>query len=157
MVSTTQGGTDAKDTSFSDLGTAIGNLDIGSQATTRSGTGESTTTNGLSLGFHDLTTSYQTILKLTSDNTFYTSNTVEIFAKLDAAVGTATVMTIKMVATDASADDQYTVPNTVTAARQVKDTPQMVTNYFSITPNNTEGLTTVSYGTTLASFSNTTT
>ena len=156
-VSTTQAAVDAKDTSFSDLGTAIGNLDIGSQTTTRSGTGETLTTNGLALGFHDLTTSEQTILKLTSDNAFYTSNTVEIFAKLNAAVGSATVMTIKMVATDAAADTQYTVPNTVTAARQVKDTPRMVTNYFSITPNTTEGLTAVTYGTTLASLTNTTT
>jgi len=157
VVSTTQAVTDAKDTSFSDLGTAIGNLDIGSQTTTRSGTGETLTTNGLSLGFHDLTTSEQTILKLTSDNANYTSNTVEIFAKLNAAVGTATVMTIKMVATDAAADATYTFPNTAGVEAAVKDTPRMVTNYYSITPNNTEGLTTVSYGTTLASLTNTTT
>ena len=44
-----------KDTVFNDLTTtAIGNLDIGSQATTRSGSGETLTTNGLGIGFHDL-------------------------------------------------------------------------------------------------------
>lgn len=156
-VGTTQGTTNDKDTAFIDLGTAIGNLDIGSQATTRSGTGETLTTDGLALGFHDLTDSYQTILKLTSDNTNYTSNTVEIFAKLDAAVGTATVITIKMVATDAAADDQYTFPNTAGVIAGVKDTPQMVTTLYTITPNNTEGLTTVSYVSSTATVSNTTT
>ena len=48
--------------------TATGNLDIGSQSTTRSGSGETLTTNGLSNGFHDLGTSYTTLLKLTSDD-----------------------------------------------------------------------------------------
>ena len=144
-----------KDTSFKDLGTAIGNLDIGSQVSTRSGTGETLTTNGLALGFHDLTTSYQTLLKLTSDNTSYTSNHIEIFAKLDAAVGTATVITVKMVATDGSADDQYTAGNTSGVAVAIKDTPKMVTTLFTLTPNNTEGLTTVSYVSTTATVSNT--
>ena len=143
-----------KDTAFKDLGTAIGNLDIGSQASTRSGTGETLTTNGLALGFHDLTTSYQTILKLTSDNTNYTSNHVEIFAKLDAAVGTATVITVKMVATDAASDAQY---DGASVAIGIKDTPKMVTTLFTLTPNNTEGLTTVSYVNTTATVSNTTT
>ena len=156
-VGTTQGSTNPKDTAFIDLGTAIGNLDIGSQATTRSGTGETLTTDGLSLGFHDLTSSYQTLLKLTSDNSNYTSNTVEIFAKLDAAVGTATVITIKMVATDAAADDQYTGGNTSGVPAAIKDTPKMVTTLYTLTPNNTEGLTTVSYVSTTATVSNSTT
>jgi hypothetical protein len=156
-VGTTQGSTNPKDQAFIDLGTAIGNLDIGSQTTTRSGTGETLTTNGLALGFHDLTSSYQTLLKLTSDNSNYTSNTVEIFAKLDAAVGTATVITIKMVATDAAADDQYTGGNVDGVPAAVKDTPKMVTTLYTLTPNNTEGLTTVSYVSTTATVSNTTT
>ena len=93
----------SKDTVFDDLTTtAIGNLDIGSQASTRSGSGETLTTNGLANGFHDLGTGYTTIIKLTSDNSGYTSNTVEISAKLDAAVGSATVITVKMVSTDAA-------------------------------------------------------
>ena len=156
-VGTTELAVSAKDTSFKDLGTAIGNLDIGSQTTTRSGTGETLTTNGLALGFHDLTDTYQTILKLTSDNTSYTSNTIELFAKLDAAVGTATVITVKMVATDASVDTQYTAGNTQGVPAAVKDTPKMITTLYTITPNNTEGLTTVSYVSTTATVSNTTT
>ena len=146
-VGTTQASINAKDQSFIDLGTAIGNLDIGAQATTRSGTGETPTVSALTLGFHDLTASYQTILTLTSDNSNYTSNSVRIRAKLDAAVGTATVMTIEMVATDSAADDQYTpgnTPNNVPAA--VKDTPRMVTTLFTLTPNSSEGLTAPNYG-----------
>jgi hypothetical protein len=154
-VGTTEASVNPKDQAFKDLGTAIGNLDIGSQSSTRSGTGETLTTNGLALGFHDLTTSYQTLLTLTSDNSTYTSNTVEISAKLDAAVGTATVITVKMVATDGASDAQYTAGNTASVPAAVKDTPKMVTTLYTLTPNNTEGLTTVSYVNTTATVSNT--
>src|SRR6056300_337329 len=57
-VGTTQASTNPKDQAFIDLGTALGNIDIGAQATTRSGTGENPSTggSGLTLGFYDLTT-----------------------------------------------------------------------------------------------------
>ena len=87
-----------KDTVFADLCTAVGNLDLKSLASTRSGSGETLTTNGLANGFHDLGTGYTAILKLTSDNSGYTSDTVEISAKLNAAVGSATVLTIGVAA-----------------------------------------------------------
>ena len=157
-VGVTAAVTDAKDTAFADLGTALGNIDIGAQATTRSGSGETETTNGLANGFHDLTTSYTALIKLTSDNAGYTSNTVEIAAKLDAAPGTATVMTIRMVATDPADDSQYTSPNTAspTVAAAVKDTPRMVTSVFTRTPNTSEGLGTAYGINTTAEVSNTT-
>jgi hypothetical protein len=158
VTGTTQGTTNPKDQAFIDLGTALGNIDIGSQASTRSGTGESLTTNGLANGFHDLTTSYAVIIKLTSDNSNYTSNTLEISAKLDAAVGTAVTMTIKMVATDPSADDQYTQGNTDAPSGgdgDIKDTPRMVTDIYAITPNTSEGLTTSPTHLSVASVSNT--
>jgi hypothetical protein len=139
-VGTTQASTDPKDTAFIDLGTALGNIDIAAQSTLRSGSGETLTTNGLANGFHDLTTSYTTLIKLTSDNSNYTSNTVEISAKLDAAVGTAITMTIKMVATDPAADSQYTSPNTSSVPAAVKDTPRMVTTLFTLSPNTSQGL-----------------
>jgi len=142
VISTTQGSTNPKDQAFIDLGSAIGNLDIGAQSTTRSGSGEGLTTNGLANGFHDLTTSYTTLIKLTSDNSNYTSNTVEIQAKLDAAVGTAITMTIKMIATDPADDSQYTSPNTSGVPAAVNDTPRMVTTLFTLDPNTSEGLAT---------------
>ncbi len=130
-----------KDTVFNDLTTtATGNLDIGAHASTRSGTGETQTTNGLANGFHDLGTGYTTILKLTSDNSGYTSNTVEYFAKLDAAPASATVITIKMVATDAAADDTFTAGNTDGVAANPNEAPKITLALIEVFPNNSEGL-----------------
>lgn len=139
-VGTSQASVNPKDTAFIDLGTALGNIDIGAQSTTRSGSGETLTTDGLANGFHDLGTGYTTLIKLTSDNANYTSNTVEISAKLDAAVGTAVTMTIRMVATDPSVDTQYTAGNTAGVPAAVKDTPKMVTTLYTLSPNTSEGL-----------------
>ena len=130
-----------KDTVFNDLTvTATGNLDIGSKTSTRSGSGETLTTNGLALGFHDLTTSYQTILKLTSDNSGYTSNTVEYQAKLDAAVGTAVTITVKMISTDAAADTTYTSGNTAGVPANPNEAPRMTLALIEVYPTNAEGL-----------------
>jgi hypothetical protein len=157
-VGVTAAVTDAKDTAFADLGTALGNLDIGAHATTSSGSTEGRTEDGLVNGFHDLTTSYTSLITLTSDNANYTSNTIEVSAKLDAAPGTATVMTIKMVATDPADDTTYTSPNTAspTVAAAVNDTPKMVTSVFTLTPNTSEGLGTAYGINTTAEVSNTT-
>jgi hypothetical protein len=140
--------TSDKDTAYANLGTSLGNLDIASLATTRSGSGETLTTNNLARGFQDMTTSYQNIIKLTSDNSGYTGNNIEIFAKTtggSGASGAATVLTIKMVATDGAADDQYTAGNTDSVAAAAKDTPKMVTTLFTLTPTTAQGLGTA-YG-----------
>lgn len=140
--------TSDKDTAYADLGTALGNIDITSLTTTRSGSGETLTSNGLANGFQDLTTSYTSLIKLTSDNDTYTGNTVEIFAKTTGGngnSGNATVLTIKMVATDGAGDTQYTDGNLNSVAAAAKDTPKMVTTLFTLTPNTTEGLGTA-YG-----------
>ena len=130
-----------KDTVFNDLTvTAIGNLDFGAHATTRSGSGETLTTNGLANGFHDISTSYVTLIKLTSDNSGYTSNTVEIFAKLNAAPATATVVTIKMVATDADGDDTFTDGNTDGVAVNPNEAPKMVLALIEEFPDDSQGL-----------------
>ena len=130
-----------KDTVFNDLTTtAIGNLDFGAHATTRSGSGETLTTNGLANGFFDISTSYVTLLKLTSDNSGYTSNTVEIFAKLDAAPATATVVTIKMVTTDAADDTTYTSGNTSGVPANPNEAPAMVLALIEEYPTNGQGL-----------------
>ena len=77
-----------KETSYNDLMNAIGTLHLDAETSTRTGTGESLTTNGLSIGYWDLTTSNQTILKLTSDNANYTGNTLEVFMRVAGAAGT---------------------------------------------------------------------
>jgi hypothetical protein len=114
------------------------------------------TTDGLANGFHDLSTSYTTLILLTSDNANYTSNTVEIQAKLDAAVGTAVTMTIKMIATDPAVDTQYTSGNTSGVPAAVKDTPKMVTTLYTLSPNTDEGLGTALGISTSDTVSNTT-
>ena len=120
--------------------TAIGNLDSGQTASTRSCSGETLTTNGLGLGFRDLTTSYQTIIKLTSDNAGYTSNTVEIQAKLDAAVDSCVTITIKMVSTDAADDTTYTSPNTSGVPANPNEAPRMTMALIEVHPTAGEGL-----------------
>lgn len=145
-----------KDDVFSQLtATAIGNLDLGAQSTTRSGSGETLTTNGLANGFHDLTTSYTTLLKLTSDNSGYTSNTVEIQAKLDAAVGTATVITIKMISTDPADDTTYTSPNTDGVPANPNEAPRMTLALIEVYPTNGEGLSAAIQSSSNAEVSNT--
>jgi len=130
-----------KDTVFNDLTvTAIGNLDIKAQASTRSGSGETLTTNGLANGFHDLGTGYTSILKLTSDNSGYTSDTLEISAKLNAAVGSATVLTIKQVASDPAADTTYTSGNTDGVAANPNEAPIMTLTLTENYPTDAQGL-----------------
>jgi hypothetical protein len=137
----TSGSTDGdKDTVFQELDSAFGNIDIKAQSSTRSGSGETTTTDGLANGFHNLGTGYTTILKLTSDNAQYTSNTLEIQAKLDAVPGSATVITIKQIATDPADDDTYTAGNTSGVPANPNQAPAMVLAITEGYPNNTAGL-----------------
>ena len=89
LVFTPSGLTDnAKETSYNDLMNAIGTLHLDAETSTRTGTGETLNTNGLAIGYWDLTTSNQTILKLTSDNSTYTGNTLEVFMRVAGAAGT---------------------------------------------------------------------
>jgi hypothetical protein len=130
-----------KDNVFDELTTtAIGNLDFKAHSSTRSGSGETLTTNGLANGFHDISTSYVTLLKLTSNNAGYTSDTVEIFAKLNAAPATATVLTIKMVSTDPAADTTYTSPNTSGVPANPNEAPRMTLALLEAYPTNAQGL-----------------
>lgn len=76
-----------KEQSYADLMNAVGTLHLDQLTSTRTGSGETTTTNGLSIGYWDLTTTDQTILKLTSDNSTYTGNTLEIKARVAGAAG----------------------------------------------------------------------
>lgn len=130
-----------KDTVFNDLTvTAIGNLDINAQTSTRSGSGETLTTNGLANGFYDLGTGYTTILKLTSDNSGYTNNTVEISAKLNAAPATATVITIKLVFTDAESDDTFQSGNLSSVPTNPNEAPKAVLALIEVFPTDAQGL-----------------
>ena len=108
----TGGGATTKDSNWTNLYAALGTIAIGSQTSTRSGSGETLTTNGLANGFHDLGTGYTHIIRLTEATSPYTGNYIDVHAKLDAAVGSAVTMTVKTTANDGAADDTYTSGNT---------------------------------------------
>ena len=152
--------TSDKDTAYANLGTAIGNFDINLLTSTRSGSGETLTTDGLANGFQDLGTGYTVLIKLTSDNTGYTGNHIVISAKTTGGAGNsgdATVLTIKMVATDGAADTQYTDGNLSSIAVGAKDTPKMVTTLYTVAPTTAQGLNPVYTVSATASVSNTVT
>ena len=131
----------SKDDVFNDLTTtATGNLDLAAHGCTRSGSGETQTTFNSGTGFHDLGTSYSTLLKLTSDNSGYTSNTVEYQVKLNAAVGTATVLTVKMISTDAADDTTFTSPNTSGVPANPNEAPRMTLALIEVHPTADQGL-----------------
>jgi hypothetical protein len=138
----TSGSTDGdKDTVFEQLTAAVGNLDIYAHKTERSGSGETQDSLATGTGFHDLGTGYTSLIKLFSDNgADYNSNYVEIFAKLNAAVSSATVMTIKMVSSDPAGDETYTSGNTDGVPANPNVCPAMVLNVIENHPNDTQGL-----------------
>lgn len=115
VTRTGNGGTTAtsKDSSVDELITGMGDLKIGSQLSTRSGSTETLTTNGFSIGFYDLTTSYQTIMELTQNSGTYTTMYFRVEAKVDAAPGSSTVLTTKVSIVDPdSGDSEFTAGNT---------------------------------------------
>ena len=107
------GGTTGKDTAWTNLYAAVGNLDIGSVSSSRSGSGETSNTDVLSsTGASDLGTGYTTLLQLADDTYQYASNTIKIEAKMDgSAYGTATAMKVKLTSTDGASDFTFTSSN----------------------------------------------
>lgn len=108
------GSATSKDASVDELITAMGNFDIGAQVSTRSGSGETLSTDGFANGVDDLGTSYTTIFLITQSSGTYTSMTLKGEAKVDnATYGTAVKVTIRMTLTDAdSGDSEFTDGNT---------------------------------------------
>jgi hypothetical protein len=104
--------TSDKDDSVDEMITAMGDFDIKSLTSSRSGTTETLTTDGFAIGFQDVTTSYQTVFLLTQANGTYTSMTLKGEIKGNATAGSTTNVTIKMSLTDAdSGDILYTSGN----------------------------------------------
>lgn len=129
-----------KDTVFEQLTAAVGILEFKAHATTRSGTGETQTSFASGTGFHDISTSDVSLLKLTSDNSGYTSDYIEIFASLNAAPSSATVINIKMVSSDPAADTTYTSPNTSGVPANPNECPAMVLALTAKEPTAAQGL-----------------
>jgi len=107
------GSATAKDASVDELISAVGNFDLKQATSSRSGSGETLTTDGLAIGAVDLTTSYQTLMLLTQSSGTYTDMTIKVEAKANAAYATATVVTMKYTLTDADGGDaEFTDGNT---------------------------------------------
>ena len=108
LTRTGNGGSSAtsKDASVDELITAMGNFDIGAQVSTRSGSGETLTTDGFANGVDDLGTSYTTIFKITQASGTYTTMFIQGEAKVDnATYGTAVTVTVKMTINDVDSGD----------------------------------------------------
>jgi len=143
---TANGGASAtsKDSSVDELITGLGDFKFGSVASTRSGSTETVTTDGLAIGFHDLTTSYQTVLRLTQDSGTYTSMYFDIQAKADAAAGSATVVTIRVELNDPDAGDgEFTAGNTSGVDQYANFVGTTNVILKTVDPTTAEGLTTV--------------
>jgi hypothetical protein len=104
----------SKDSSVDELITGMGNFDLGAQVSTRSGSTENLSTDGLANGVAELGTGYTTLMVLTQDSGTYTSMTLQIDAKADTAdYNTMQVVTMKLTLTDADGTDgEYTSGNT---------------------------------------------
>ena len=135
----------SKDSSVDELISATGNFDLKQNVCTRSGSGETVTTNGLSNGVADLGTSYTTLLRLTQSSGTYTSMYVQMEGKVNAAYGTGVTVTMKYSIVDPdSGDSSYTSGNTSSVDQYA--------NYIGITdfstrivaPTTAQGLASVS-------------
>ena len=147
----------SKDTSFDELITGIGTFKFRSVDSVRSGSTETVTTNGLNIGAHDLTTSYQTVIRLTQDSGTYTSNYIDIQAKADAAAGSATVITLRAQLVDAdTGDGTFTAGNTSGVDANANFVGQTQVLIKTNNPNTTGGLGTAPAAPTTAVVSNTT-
>jgi hypothetical protein len=152
-----------KDTSVNALITALGNFDIGSLASTRSGTGETVTTDGLANGYHDLSTGYTTLLELTEDSGTYTGNiALKIEAKVSAAHAdgrnnNGEVVTVKcsVLLNDVTTTD-YTSGNTDTINVEEEAAGTTDWAFHTVDATTAEGLSTVYTTSSVTEGSNTT-
>ena len=110
----TAGGSTAtsKDGSVDELITALGNFDLKQTTSSRSGSGETLTTDGAATGVRDLGTSYTTLIRLTQSSGTYTTMYVQVEGKLNAAIGSAVTVVMKYSLVDADTTDAaYTSGN----------------------------------------------
>jgi len=141
----TSGSTDGgKDIAFASMVAALGTISIKSKTTTQAGGdgGDTRASFDSSNGFHDLGTSYTSKIKYTSSDYSgnYSGSFIEISAKLDAAVGSAVTMTIKLRSEDPVGDQNYTSGNTDGKFTNESNVPAMSLNIVANEPTNAQGL-----------------
>ena len=114
--------------------------------------------HGLANGIYDLGTGYTVLLKLTQSSGTYTSMYVDIQAKLNAAIASATVVTMKYSLVDVdSGDEAYTTGNL--SSKDVNDNFIGITDFSTriVAPTTAQGLASVSTIASSAVVSNNTT
>ena len=131
-----------KDDSVDELITAMGNFDIGAQVSTRSGSGETLTTNGFGNGVDDLGTSYTTIFKITQASGTYTTMFISGEAKVDnATYGSAVKVTVRMTINDVdSGDDVFQGRNLSTVDTGANFIGVTDFGLFTMNPTTAQGL-----------------
>ena len=140
------------DTSYNALISALGNFDMGATTSARSGTGETLTTDGSALGYYDLTTGYQTLIKLTQDDGTYSgSHSITVEARTSASHadgrgnnGEVVTVRVSIATTETSpALDDYTEGNTDTVAVEANAGGPTDVAFHTVDPTTGEGLATV--------------
>ena len=76
-----------KEINWATLINAVGTIHLDQLTNTRTGTGETLTTDGSAIGYWDLTGSNQTLIRLTDDTAPYNTNYIDIFARVAGAAG----------------------------------------------------------------------
>jgi hypothetical protein len=142
----------AIDTSYGQLITALGNFDMGATTSARSGTGETLTTDGSGLGYYDLTTGYQTLIKLTQDDGTYSgSHSITVEARTSAPHadgrdnnGEVVTVRVSIASTETSpALDDYTTGNTLSVNVEENAGGPTDVAFHTVDPTTGEGLATV--------------
>jgi hypothetical protein len=135
-LSVPAGGSDNnKETAWTSLlGTKFGTLHFDQSTNTRTGVGGTLTTDGSGIGFWDLTTLDQTLIRLTDTTAAYTSNYVEVLCKVSGAAGAngglGTTLTFTINYNDGAADSTNTAQDQIsmTVRAAVTVTPPESTN-----------------------------
>lgn len=136
------GGGNTKETRWGELLASVGTITLGFTTSTRSGSGNTLTTNGLANGYWDLTTSNVVLLKLTEDTSPYTANTVEVRARVAGAAGSnggkGTQVIFDILYTDGAGDSFDDALNFTLRAATTR-TPPETTNLTDVwgTPTST--------------------
>ena len=150
LFTNTATGSTGRDTALSAVISALGNFDMGATVSTRSGSGETLTTNGLALGYYDATTSYQTIITLTEDSGDYSGDiAVKVEFKRNAAHGdgrgnNGSVITVKcsLLQNETTRDD-YTSGNLSSVIVEEEAVGPTDFSFRTIDPTTAQGLSTV--------------
>lgn len=128
--SLTGGTSDDKYNNWVALATACGTYQIFANTSGKTGGSGTATTNNTDSGFYDMTTSPVTVFKQFEDTAPYTASYIEVDVSLDAAAGSATVMTLTSKWVDAAADQTSYDKNIYNVLDQVDGTKTTTFKWF---------------------------